>query len=162
MTTLNTSRLENPIDFTNGGVLHFVGEGRPVTLTLDKTPSSVTQVLRAYFPSDIGLKARQTAALVVEKFTKATLSTSQDSEELIYGWSVENDVLVIGEESKTGKVLVVFVRWSSVCAPNEALETHLFQDNLGTIRNLPDLIKLDVFHGRSKLTLAWHSAGALK
>ncbi|KAL6404503.1 hypothetical protein AUP68_13896 [Ilyonectria robusta] len=104
----NKATLENTIAFTKGGFLHVVGEGRPLTLALSNTPSSVAQVLRAYFPSDIGLDARQAASLEVEEFMKATLSTFQDSEEAIYGWSVENDVPVIGEESKIGKVLVVF------------------------------------------------------
>ncbi|KAH6999228.1 hypothetical protein BKA56DRAFT_665738 [Ilyonectria sp. MPI-CAGE-AT-0026] len=81
----NKATLENTIDFTKGGVLHVVREGRPLTLALSNTPSSVTQVLRAYFPSDIGPEARQAASLEFEEFMEATLSTLRDSEEAIYG-----------------------------------------------------------------------------
>lgn len=59
--------------------------------------------------------------LEFEEFMEATLSTFRDYEKAVYGWSVENDIPVIGAESKRGKVLVVFIRLFSVGASNEAL-----------------------------------------
>ncbi|KAM5350182.1 hypothetical protein ACJ41O_006687 [Fusarium nematophilum] len=133
-------------DFTKGLNKHVTVTPYPPEDVLDKVRSPVTEVLQAYFPSDYDVASRATATRRLEEFAGRALKTSPDWRGISYGWSVEDDVPVKGQEDKTGVMLVAFIGWPSVEAHQKFRETEPFKENIGLLREIPGLVKLSVFH----------------
>ncbi|KAM6520180.1 hypothetical protein FALCPG4_013733 [Fusarium falciforme] len=125
---------------------HVTVNPHPPEDVLDKARSPVTEVLLAFFPPDYDIAARATATRRLEEFAARALKTSPDWRGISYGWSVENDVPVKGDEDKTGSMLVAFIGWPSVEAHQKFRETQDFKDHIGLLREMPQLIKLSAFH----------------
>ncbi|KAF9775666.1 hypothetical protein IL306_006217 [Fusarium sp. DS 682] len=90
------------VDFSKSINKHVTLTPFPPEDVLDKSRSPVTEVLLAFFPSDYDVASRATATRRLEQFTGLALKTSRDWRGISYGWSVENDVPIKGEEGKTG------------------------------------------------------------
>ncbi|KAH7259526.1 uncharacterized protein BKA55DRAFT_562704 [Fusarium redolens] len=110
----------------------------------DRSP--VTEVLLAFFPADYDVASRATATRRLEEFTGVALKTSRDWRGISYGWSVENDVPIRGDEGKTGSMLAAFIGWPSIEAHQKFRETDDFKENIGLLREIPGLVKLAAFH----------------
>ncbi|KAF4996204.1 hypothetical protein FDECE_12546 [Fusarium decemcellulare] len=137
----------NPyVDFTKYMNKHITVNPFPPEDVLDKTRSPVTEVLLAFFPPDYDVAARATATRRLEEFAGKALKNSPDWRGISYGWSVENDVPVKGDEEKTGAMLVAFIGWPSVEAHQKFRETEDFKENIGLLREMPRLVKLSAFH----------------
>ncbi|CAG7558870.1 unnamed protein product [Fusarium equiseti] len=113
---------------------------------LDSARSPVTEVLVAFFPGDYSISSRAAATRRLEQFAAQALKASPDWRGISYGWSVENDVPVRGDESKTGCMLVAFIGWPSLEAHQKFRETDDFKENIGLLREMEGLIKLSAFH----------------
>lgn len=138
--------LKPHLDFSQGFIKHVTVNPFPPEDVLDKTRSPVTEVLTAFFPSDYDIASRATATRRLEEFTSNALKSSPDWRGISYGWSVENDVPVRGDESKTGAMLIALIGWPSVEAHEKFRETDNFKENIGLLREIPGLIKLAAFH----------------
>ncbi|KAF7558157.1 hypothetical protein G7Z17_g57 [Cylindrodendrum hubeiense] len=137
----------NPhFDFTKSINKHVAVNPFPTEDVLDKTRSPVTEVLLAYFPSDYSEDSRAVAKRRLEQFTGRALKSSPDWRGISYGWSVENDVPVKGDESNSGALLVAFIGWPSVEAHKKFRETEDFKENISLLREIPGLTKLTTFH----------------
>jgi hypothetical protein len=137
---------ENILDFSDGFIKHITPSPFPATQVLDNTLSPITEVLCAFFPADIDASSKATAVSQLEEFTEKGLKTSPDFNGISYGWSVEDDVPVRGDEGKTGVMLAAFIGWPSLEAHMKFRDTQEFKDTIGLLRTLPRLIKLGAFH----------------
>ncbi|KAL4732722.1 hypothetical protein ACLX1H_001741 [Fusarium chlamydosporum] len=113
---------------------------------LDRARSPVTEVLVAFFPSDYSVASRAAATRRLEQFAGQALKASPDWRGISYGWSVENDVPIRGDESNSGSMLVAFIGWPSLEAHQKFRETDDFKQNIGLLREMEGLIKLSAFH----------------
>ena len=66
------------------------------------------------------------------------------------GWTVDKNVTLPGEDGKTGQILVSLISWPSVARHMDNRETQEFKDAAPVLRELPRLVKLDVFHVEAK------------
>ncbi|KAI1033148.1 hypothetical protein LB505_010583 [Fusarium chuoi] len=134
------------VDFSKSINKHVTLTPFPPEDVLNKDCSPVTEVLLAFFPPDYDVASRATATRRLEEFTGVALKTSRDWRGISYGWSVENDVPIRGEEGKTGSMLAAFIGWPSVEAHQKFRETDDFKENIGLLREIPGLVKLAAFH----------------
>ncbi|CAF3478475.1 hypothetical protein FGSG_04575 [Fusarium graminearum PH-1] len=125
---------------------HVVVNPFPPEDVLDKASSPVTEVLVAFFPSDYSPSARAAATHRLDKFTAQALKTSPDWRGISYGWSVENDVPIRGDESNSGVMLTAFIGWPSVDAHMKFRETEPFKENVSLVTGIEGMLKLDLFH----------------
>ncbi|KAM0553106.1 hypothetical protein ACHAPJ_007654 [Fusarium lateritium] len=133
-------------DFSKFTNKHVTLNPFPPEDVLNKERSPVTEVLLAFFPSDYDVASRATATRRLEEFAARALKTSADWRGISYGWSVENDVPIRGDEGNSGAMLAAFIGWPSVEAHQKFRETADFKDNIGLLREIPGLIKLGAFH----------------
>jgi len=131
-------------------VKHVALEPFPPAFVLDSARCPVTELFTAFFPSDITPAAKATVTASFEEFIDKALKTSPDFKGISYGWGIETDFPVTGEEGKTGSIFVAFIGWPSVEAHMKFRETQPFKENVGAIRALPDLIKAAASHVRCK------------
>ncbi|KAF4453679.1 hypothetical protein F53441_3688 [Fusarium austroafricanum] len=131
------------VDFNKSINKHVTLTPFPPEDVLDKNRSPVTEVLLAFFPSDYDVASRATATRRLEQFTGLALKSSPDWRGISYGWSVENDVPIRGDEGKTGCMLAAFIGWPSVEAHQKFRETEDFKENIGLLREIPGLVKLN-------------------
>jgi hypothetical protein len=107
----------------------------------------VTEVLLAFFPSDISLAEKDAATFQLQQFIEKAFNKCSDVKAVSYGWGVENDFPVLGGgEGKTGSILTVFVGWPSVDANMKFAETEAFKENIGLIGGMKGMIKMVVLH----------------
>ncbi|KAH6952961.1 hypothetical protein DER45DRAFT_617334 [Fusarium avenaceum] len=134
------------VDFTKHTNKHVTLTPFPPEDVLNKERSPVTEVLLAFFPGDYDVASRATATRRLEEFAGRALKTSRDWRGISYGWSVENDVPIRGDEANSGAMLAAFIGWPSVEAHQKFRETDDFKDNIGLLREIPGLVKLSLFH----------------
>ena len=109
--------------------------------------SPVTEIMLAYFPSDISSTAKHTASSQFQQFVEKGLSKSKDVKGVSYGWGLENDFPVRGgEEGQLGSLLIAFIGWDSVEAHERFRETEAFKENVGLITGMEGLLKMVAFH----------------
>ncbi|KAK7426537.1 hypothetical protein QQZ08_006996 [Neonectria magnoliae] len=138
--------LKDHCDFTRAFNKHVTVNPFPPEDVLDKDRSSVTEVLLSFFPSDYGVDSRATATRRLEEFAGRALKNSPDWRGISYGWSVENDVPVKGDETKSGALLLAFIGWPSVEAHQKFRESEEFKEHIGLLRETSGLVKLTSFH----------------
>lgn len=107
-----------------------------------------------FFPSDISAADKAAATSQLEEFNEKALKGWPDFKGVSYGWSVESDVPVIGEDGKTGSLLTAFLGWPSVEAHMKFRETTQFKDNIPLLRTMPNMTKIGVFHVSCKSVAA--------
>jgi hypothetical protein len=108
--------------------------------------SPVTEVLLAYFRSDISAAGKDAAAAQLKQFVEKGLGECPDAKGVSYGWGVEKDFPVQGEEGQVGSVLMAFIGWPSVEASMKARETEASKENVELIKGMEGIVKLAMFH----------------
>ncbi|KFY57237.1 hypothetical protein V496_06511 [Pseudogymnoascus sp. VKM F-4515 (FW-2607)] len=107
----------------------------------------VTEIMLAYFSSDISQVQKDAAFANVKEFSENGLNKCSDVKGFSFGWGVENDFPVRGgDEGQTGSVLAAFIGWTSIDAHMEFRETEAFKDNVGLLRRMDGVVKLAMFH----------------
>lgn len=107
----------------------------------------MTEVMLAFFPSDLSADAQATVTGRIAQFADKALTGCPDVHACNYGWGVENDFPVRGgAEGQTGSLFVTLIGWSSVDAHMKFRETDVFKENVGLLRGLEGLLKIDMFH----------------
>ena len=107
----------------------------------------VTEVILAFFPSDISQAAKDAAAAQAQQFVEKAINTCPDSQGMSYGWGVENDFpLRGGEEGQKGAVLVSCIGWPSIDAHMKFRETEAFKENVHYMRAMDGIVKLEICH----------------
>ncbi len=109
--------------------------------------SPVTDVMLAYFPSDISPAEKDKAAVQFQQYVKKSFDKSPDVKSVSYGWGVENDFPVNGgEEGQKGSLLTAFIGWPSIEEHMKFRETNAFNENVDLIRAMERMVKFVVFH----------------
>ena len=102
----------------------------------------------AYFPADISQRGKDTAAARFQQFVEKGLNTCADVKGVSYGWGVENDFPVRGndKEGQTGLLFIAFIGWPSIDAHMEFRETEAYKENVDLITEMEELVSLKMFH----------------
>ena len=109
--------------------------------------SPVTEVMLAYFPSDISAAGKDAATTRLQQFVERSLNTCSDVKGVSYGWGVENDFPMRGgDEGQTGTVLMAYIGWPSIDAHMKFRETETFKEHVGLITGMEEMIKVLMFH----------------
>ena len=108
--------------------------------------SPVTEVLLAYFPSDISAAEKEVAGAQFEQLVRKSLNGFLDVKGVSYGWGTENDFPVRGEKCQVGSVLMAFIGWPSVEASTKAREKETSKDDMELVRNIEGVVKFATFH----------------
>jgi hypothetical protein len=133
-----------PTVLTHGVFTKHVSVSQSPSQILD---SPVTEVLIAYFPSDISSTAKDTAAARFQQFAEKGLGKCADCKGVSSGWGVENDFPVIGgEEGQLGSIFIAFAGWTSIDAHVQFRETEAFKENIHFLRSMEGLLKMTMFH----------------
>ncbi|KAJ3037437.1 hypothetical protein HDV00_001676 [Rhizophlyctis rosea] len=107
----------------------------------------VTEILLAYFPSDISPETKAAATANWKQFVDNALHKCKDVTAVNYGWGVENDFPIRGvEDGQKGSVLVALIGWPSIDAHMEFRETEEFKQNIGLLPSMEGVLKMTMFH----------------
>ncbi|KAF4120879.1 hypothetical protein GMORB2_2365 [Geosmithia morbida] len=106
----------------------------------------VVEVLNMSFPADIDASQKAIVESRWAEFVDKALSHPTTFGNHVQGWTIEDDVVVPGDEAKTGKIFVAFISWPSLNKHMEKRMTDEFKDNIALLRTLPGLIKMSMFH----------------
>lgn len=104
----------------------------------------------AYFPSDISSEAKAAASGRIAQFQEKGLNKCADVQAVNFGWGVENDFSVPGEEGKTATALSLLIGWPSIDAHMQFRETDAFKESIGLLRGFEGLIKITMCHVKCK------------
>lgn len=120
----------------------------PPTAALDAQQNGplVTEVLMAWFPSDINNETRASAEAKAQEFKSQALETNGDIKGVSSGWSVERDIPIIGAKGKVGSLFAVVIGWTSLEASQKARETYTFKDGVALLQGMDGLIALNNLH----------------
>lgn len=111
----------------------------------------VTEVMLAYFPSNISSQTKAVIAQKIVQFKEQGLDKCSDVHAVNYGWGVENDFPIRGgEEGQTGSLFIALIGWPSIDAHMKFRDTDAFKESVGLLRGLPEMIKLTMFHVKCK------------
>ena len=110
--------------------------------------------MRAYFPSDITVEDKATVTALLETFNEKALKSSPHFKGVSFGWGIENDFPVPGEEGKTASMVVAFAGWDSLEGHIEFSQSPAFSENIGLFGGMPGLIKVVNVHVRCEATEA--------
>lgn len=101
----------------------------------------------AYFPSNISSARKDTASSQFQEFVEKGLNKCSDVKAVSYGWGIENDFPVRGEEEgQIGSILIAFIGWPSIDAHMKFRETAAFKENVDLITGMVGMSKLAMFH----------------
>lgn len=104
----------------------------------------------AYFPSDISSEAKAAATKRIAQFKENGLSKCADVQAANFGWAVENDFAVPGEEGKTATAMSLLIGWPSIDAHMQFRETDAFKESVGLLRGMEGMIKITMCHVKCK------------
>lgn len=122
----------------------------PPSALLDGKTTPATEVLHAYFPTDL---SKEDATAFQERIAKLAgaieKGAGEDYTGFVAGW-VDEELDIPGKEEK-GKVYSVLVGWKSVEAHNKFRETQIFKDNIHLLREAKHLkgVNMIHFHGKA-------------
>ncbi|KAJ9605827.1 hypothetical protein H2200_009676 [Cladophialophora chaetospira] len=109
--------------------------------------SPVTEIMLAYFPSNISTGAKEAASTRFKQFKEKGLDKCDDVKGVSYGWGIENDFPVLGgEEGQKGSLLTAFIGWPSVDAHMRFRETEAFKKNVDLLTGMEGLTHLGMVH----------------
>jgi hypothetical protein len=107
-----------------------------------------------YFPPGIDDGTMQTVQADWDDFALKALRGPGLCGNITTGWSLENNVPVLDEEGRTSKIFVALIAWPRVEKHMENRELEVFRQNVHKLRELPSLIKMDMFHIHAKTKTA--------
>jgi hypothetical protein len=100
----------------------------------------------AYFPWDISPAGKDKVTARLQGFVEKGLNECCDVRGVSYGWGVENDFPVRGEEGQVAPIFTAFIGWPSIDAHMKFRETAAFKENVDLIRGMEGMVKLAMFH----------------
>lgn len=100
----------------------------------------------AYFPWDISPAGKDKVTARLQGFVEKGLNECCDVRGVSYGWGVENDFPVRGEEGQVAPIFTAFIGWPSIDAYMKFRETAAFKENVDLIRGMEGMVKLAMFH----------------
>ncbi|KAJ4393401.1 hypothetical protein N0V93_002611 [Gnomoniopsis smithogilvyi] len=112
--------------------------------------SPVTEIMLAYFPSGISSEAKAAATERIAQFKENGLNKCADVQAANFGWAVEHDFAVPGEEGKTATALSLLIGWPSIDAHMRFRETDAFKESIGLIRGMEGLLRVTMCHVKCK------------
>ncbi|CAI6311744.1 unnamed protein product [Periconia digitata] len=109
--------------------------------------SPVTEVMVAYFPSNISQSTKDANSARFQEFTEKGLNTCSEVQGISYGWGLENDFpLRDQEKDQKGTMFTALIGWSSIDAHMAFRETNEFKESIHLLRGFEELVKLGMFH----------------
>ncbi|KUI70035.1 hypothetical protein VM1G_05291 [Cytospora mali] len=118
---------------------------KPYPPTALKSP--VTEIMLAWFASDISPEVKDANTKNLELFAEKGLKGCSDIQVINLGWGVENDFPVRGgEEGEKGSLVSMLIGWPSIDAHMKFRDTEEFKEAIPLIRGLEGLKKLTMFH----------------
>ncbi|OCT49661.1 hypothetical protein CLCR_07434 [Cladophialophora carrionii] len=122
--------------------------------------SPVTEVMLAYFPSDISPAGKDAASARFERFVDVALTQCEDVKGVGCGWGVETDFPIRGAETgaeeeteaeekggrRTGALFTAFIGWPSVGAHMAFRGTDAFKENVHLITGMDGVVSLVMLH----------------
>lgn len=109
--------------------------------------SPITEVMLAFFPTDIAQTTRDANTARFREFVTKALDTCADVKGVSYGWGVENDFPVLdGEEGQKGSHLTALIGWPHIEAHLKFRETPEFKNNVALLTEMEGLLKLTMVH----------------
>ncbi|KIW69968.1 hypothetical protein PV04_02280 [Phialophora macrospora] len=140
---------------------HVVLEPFPPLVLL----APVTEVMLAYFPSDISRASKDAASAQFQRFVDVALSQCKQVRGVGSGWGVETNFPIRtvvmgakgdegGPEAETelqggrrkGALFTAFIGWPSVGAHMAFRKTELFRENVHLITDMEGVVSLAMFH----------------
>lgn len=114
--------------------------------------SPVTEVMLAYFASDISAEAKAAASERFAQFADKGLKDCPDVQAVDFGWGLENNFPVRGgEEGQQGSMLTALIGWPSIDAHMKYRETDAFKETVDLIRGMEGLVKIAMFHIKCRI-----------
>lgn len=114
--------------------------------------SPVTEIMLAYFASDISTEAKAAATERFAQFAEKGLQKCRDVQAVDFGWGLENDFPVRGgEEGQNGSMLTALIGWPSIDAHMNFRETDAFKETVGLLRGMEGVVKLAMFHIKCRI-----------
>lgn len=108
--------------------------------------SPVTEIILAYFPSDISSTQRDSALGRLQNFEGEDLKSPSGIQALSYGWGVENDFPVRrGSDDQKASIFTSFIGLDSIDAQKIFRESLAFEKLLRLVRGMEGIIKLETF-----------------
>lgn len=130
--------------FQPGGFTKHV-DASPFPPSALKSP--VTEVMLAFFPSDISADAKAAVHQQASQFVEKGLNKCADVQAVNFGWGVENDFPVRGgEEGQKGSMLIALIGWPTIDAHMKFRDTDAFKESVGLLRDMEGMLKLTMFH----------------
>lgn len=142
-------------EFLTSATPDFVDQSSPqvkahlspsVSSIFNDPANPVVEVLNMSFPADTDASQKAKIESLWEEFVDKALSHPVTFGNRVQGWTKETDVTVPGDETKTGTIFVALISWPSLEKHMEKRDTDDFKNNVPIIRNLPGLIKMNMFH----------------
>ncbi|KAJ5167377.1 uncharacterized protein N7482_006158 [Penicillium canariense] len=131
---------ESPKILTHGLFTEHITATQSLPVALQ---SPITEVILAYFPSDIS-SAQKDAAITNLKNSEKDLLIFPDIGALSYGWGVESDFPVRdGQENQRASILMSFIGLDSIDAHTKFRKTPTFEKLLSLIKNMEKIMKLE-------------------
>lgn len=129
-------------------VKHLALEPWPPTAILDAQNNGplVTEVLMLWFPTDVTVKMKAAVEVQAKMFRATALGLCPDIKGISSGWSVEDDIPIIGGNGRLGTVFVVLVGWPSMKTSQEVRQMKTFVDCIGSLRGIQGLVTLNNMH----------------
>jgi hypothetical protein len=138
------SQIAPIIDPLAGGSIAHI---EPSVCPVFADPSApVVEVLRMFFPGNIDGAAKADVVARWNRFADKVLREPGASGPIAANWTLETNVEVPGQPDKQAVAFVALVAWASIERHMQCRDTQVFTDNIGILRELPGLIKLDMFH----------------
>ncbi|KAI9898022.1 hypothetical protein N3K66_006382 [Trichothecium roseum] len=117
-----------------------------VTSVFDDKAYPTVEVISLPFPADITEDRRKEVEKRFDECMDKALLKVGLCGKISRAWSLEKDVAVPGEDDKTCIMLTGLISWPSKQVHLENREKQEFKDNIHLLREMPQLIKLDVHH----------------
>ena len=117
-----------------------------ITSVFDDKAYPTVEVISMSFPSDITEEHKKQIESRLDECADKALHKVGLCGKLSRAWSMEKDVAVPGDDEKTGIMFTGFIGWPSKEVHMQNREMQDFKDNIHLLREMPQMIKLDVHH----------------
>ncbi|EXJ61660.1 hypothetical protein A1O7_02089 [Cladophialophora yegresii CBS 114405] len=128
--------------------------------------SPVTEVMLAYFPSDISRTGKDAASARFERFVDVALNQCAAAKGVACGWGLETDFPIRGAEAESGSLaeaeagpkpgrrkgalFTAFIGWPSIAAHMAFQRTGVFKENVHLITGMEGVVSIVMFHVRCR------------
>lgn len=129
-------------------VKHLALEPWPPTAILDAQNNGplATEVLMLWFPADVTAEMKAAVEVQAKKFRATALDACPSIKGISSGWSVENDIPIIGGNGKVGTVYVLLVGWPNMETSQKVRQMEAFVGCISSLRGMHGLVTLNNMH----------------